>query len=642
MRGRHLLAVSALACTFGLGTALGLPYHTITVDGSLSDWSLDEVVIQDAQDEGPWGPDNDLWGLSVTWDAANLFFGYSYEVQSNGVILYVDLGLPYGETNFEGFPIWPRRFSFPQETDIDLMICLWDGGQPMIYAVTDDNFTDITMSCQGATVSMIPGDYETEIGIPLSVLPDPFWANGGEIRLAAVVVGGDNYDGPDAMPENPGLEGDGSGDCLVNMYTVPMDRDGNQIADDYGLVGPQFGDIVINEVLQNPDAVYDEFGEWFEIYNSTAYAIDLLGWTIADLGVDSYTFPSSYRIPGNSYAVLGCNDDPATNGGVDVDVPYAYSDFMLANGDDEIILSDNAAAIINRIAYDGGPEFPDPTGASMSLMGTWLDSAPGANWREEAERTFGDGDFGTPGQRNHLRGDLAHTAINVPVLHPEPGAVRYGSTEWAVEHYSGTCPLMHGNDVLYRFTLGDPLELIADLLPEATMGGGADLSLVLLDEALACIDYAEDAGVGGQETIERRGAERLDPGTYYLVAAAADAGPRQRWDALDGGSFMLRIALEEPSGLPAGDPANALKLTVGTNPLRGPGRVSFALPAEDEVHLGLFDLEGRRVAGLLEAARLPGGTYTAALPAGMGPGIYFLRLETTHAGARCQQVIVVR
>jgi len=39
-------------------------------------------------------------------------------------------------------------------------------------------------------------------------------------------------------------------------------------------------DVVINEIIQNPSAVSDANGEWFEVHNPTASAIDIDGWTI--------------------------------------------------------------------------------------------------------------------------------------------------------------------------------------------------------------------------------------------------------------------------------------------------------------------------------------------------------------------------
>ena len=36
----------------------------------------------------------------------------------------------------------------------------------------------------------------------------------------------------------------------------------------------------INEIIQNPSAVSDANGEWFEVYNPTGSGIDIEGWTI--------------------------------------------------------------------------------------------------------------------------------------------------------------------------------------------------------------------------------------------------------------------------------------------------------------------------------------------------------------------------
>ena len=43
-------------------------------------------------------------------------------------------------------------------------------------------------------------------------------------------------------------------------------------------------EIVINEIMQNPSAVSDSNGEWFELHNPTAGAVDIDGWTVMDNG----------------------------------------------------------------------------------------------------------------------------------------------------------------------------------------------------------------------------------------------------------------------------------------------------------------------------------------------------------------------
>jgi len=161
------------------------------------------------------------------------------------------------------------------------------------------------------------------------------------------------------------------------------------------------GDIVITEIMQNPSAVNDSEGEWFELYNATGMELDINGWTISDEGSDEHVIDNGgpLMVPAMGYIVLGVNGDIGANGGVEVD--YVYAGFFLANGDDEIILTTPEEVVIDRVAYDGGGSFPDPNGASMALSESELagDNALGENWFESAV-AYGAGDFGTPGAAN--------------------------------------------------------------------------------------------------------------------------------------------------------------------------------------------------------------------------------------------------
>ncbi|HGY55937.1 MAG TPA: T9SS type A sorting domain-containing protein [Caldithrix abyssi] len=167
----------------------------------------------------------------------------------------------------------------------------------------------------------------------------------------------------------------------------------------------QPGDIVITEIMQNPAAVYDSDGEWFEIYNNSAQAIDLNGWYIKDDDTDQHQINNggSLLIQPGAYMVLGINGDSLTNGGVGVD--YVYSGFTLANGADEVVLclSDNTTEI-DRVTYDGGTVWPDPTGASMYYSGTFTgDNNDGTAWATSQNAWAGSaGDEGTPGAPNSV------------------------------------------------------------------------------------------------------------------------------------------------------------------------------------------------------------------------------------------------
>ena len=156
--------------------------------------------------------------------------------------------------------------------------------------------------------------------------------------------------------------------------------------------------IIINEIMQNPSAVADSEGEWFEIYNVGTDTVDLNGFTIKDNDTDSHLITEETLIAPYSFAVLGRNADSTVNGGVVLD--YEYSGITLANGADEILLIDSYGITIDSVAYDGGTTFPDPNGATMALLEISLDNTIGSNWVEYDSLTYGDGDYGTPGEPN--------------------------------------------------------------------------------------------------------------------------------------------------------------------------------------------------------------------------------------------------
>jgi len=158
--------------------------------------------------------------------------------------------------------------------------------------------------------------------------------------------------------------------------------------------------LIITEVLQNPSAVSDTYGEWFEVYNPTTGDIDMLNWEITDNGVDNHLINSSVIVPANGFAVLGRSNNSTLNG--DYNCTYQYSGFLLANGDDEIILLNPSGSEVDRIEYDGGTNWPDPTGSSMVFTGTATDDNNDSNlWTISSlrEPTFSGttGDKGSPG-----------------------------------------------------------------------------------------------------------------------------------------------------------------------------------------------------------------------------------------------------
>lgn len=165
---------------------------------------------------------------------------------------------------------------------------------------------------------------------------------------------------------------------------------------------PEPGDVIITEIMQNPSAVLDNMGEWFEVFNTTNEPIDLQGWIIKDADIDIDTIQTSLIVPPQGFVTLGNNTDDLTNGGYFCDYQYSAS-YFLGNADDEVILiGPDGATVIDSVAYDGGPNWPDPTGASMVYTGPANgNNNTSANWitatLREPNYAGMAGDLGSPG-----------------------------------------------------------------------------------------------------------------------------------------------------------------------------------------------------------------------------------------------------
>ncbi len=183
------------------------------------------------------------------------------------------------------------------------------------------------------------------------------------------------------------------------------------------------GDVLITEFMANV-AGDDELKEWFEVFNTTNYNIELNGWTIADNGNDSHviTSPTALIVPSQGYLVFGESTDTAVNGGAPVD--YAYgNDITLGNNGDEIVLIKDGVVIHSAGygTYDTGT-YPIMTGVSQApssgaALGMAADYCTTATtlWKNQTSIYNTAGDKGTPGGDND---DvvLCGTDLTPPVL----------------------------------------------------------------------------------------------------------------------------------------------------------------------------------------------------------------------------------
>jgi len=182
-----------------------------------------------------------------------------------------------------------------------------------------------------------------------------------------------------------------------------LDNDCDGVADEDFIVA---GTVVITEIMQNPACSSDYSGEWFEIYNASELVLELNGWVIADDEEDYHVVDAGEdALPLNpgEYFVFGRSAEAGENGGVPVD--YVYQNFQLNNSLDQVSIVVDGL-VVDAVEYDGGPEFPDPDGASMSLSSDAFEPTlnnAGSSWCAATTAVDGGcGDLGTPGGANPL------------------------------------------------------------------------------------------------------------------------------------------------------------------------------------------------------------------------------------------------
>ncbi len=163
---------------------------------------------------------------------------------------------------------------------------------------------------------------------------------------------------------------------------------------------PEPGDILITEIMNYPKAGVVGSQEWFEIYNTRDYQIDVNGWMVFDDNDEQHVINNGGHlwVPAHGYLVLGVL---ANAGAHNVAYHYPLADLLLGNAADALMLSFNDV-IVDEVHWDNGPSFPDTFGASMSLDPGRFDvnlNDLGSNWCT-AFTLMADGDFGTPGGPN--------------------------------------------------------------------------------------------------------------------------------------------------------------------------------------------------------------------------------------------------
>lgn len=159
------------------------------------------------------------------------------------------------------------------------------------------------------------------------------------------------------------------------------------------------GDVVITEFMNDPDALSDTVGEWFEIHNPTNSTWSLSNCVIEDLGIDTHTISEDLVIGPGEYKTLARSTSPGFT------PDYVYANFLLANSDDEIIITCNGNEIA-QVAFDESNGWSNTAGATKALKRSQIDEVlndSASAWCEGSTvyvTAGGKSDLGTPGAQN--------------------------------------------------------------------------------------------------------------------------------------------------------------------------------------------------------------------------------------------------
>lgn len=299
----------------------------------------------------------------------------------------------------------------------------------------------------------------------------------------------------------------------------------------------QPGELVITEIMQNPEAVPDTMGEWFEVHNRTGRRLLLDGVRVTDnLNNNNFTIPADTGlwIEPRAYMVWGRNGDRFTNGGVTVS--YIYNNFNLGNDSDSVVLYDAQGVELDRVEYDDGETFPDPTGTSMQLGSdaSFDLNHEGASWCTSRTQ-YNTTDRGTPGAPNE---PCAQVAQDVTVQQVQD--------EGALDHPpAGTFVRVEGLAVLAKIE-SDPITIWTQdpaggpHAGVALFRGRVDVSGVQPGQLVNVTGiYEEFYGLAriSLESLEVVGSVMVQPTTLEATSLASPS-EAERWE-----SMLVRVLI---------------------------------------------------------------------------------------------------
>lgn len=171
-----------------------------TIDGSLGDWTAPKVSVQSPK-EGVFGANNNWLTLQADSDGNYLYLAYTYRVENNGAILYLDTKSG-GAAQADTFEAWKRAATFSGGMGgVDAFVARYNDQSPQLRLVTSDTATPEVSASRYtvATSGDLPAQ-TVELAIPWSAL-GLSGAPAGGVNVVGGIFGGDGYGAGDIIPD---------------------------------------------------------------------------------------------------------------------------------------------------------------------------------------------------------------------------------------------------------------------------------------------------------------------------------------------------------------------------------------------------------------------------------------------------------
>ena len=144
--------------------------------------------------------------------------------------------------------------------------------------------------------------------------------------------------------------------------------------------------VVITEFMANPSGD-DTTGEFVELYNSGASAVDLTDWILSDEDSDSFTLPVTTIGAGNFVIIANDRATFISDWMIPASLQSSVLEttFTLSNTSDELELENSTPSLIWSLAYgssnvaDGVSAYLDPATALISGTAFGNKAAPGVD-----------------------------------------------------------------------------------------------------------------------------------------------------------------------------------------------------------------------------------------------------------------------